>query len=112
MMSSKLNGIKLTAPIRAIMFALFALGATAAFADDPKYGGIRFDCDVTVDGRLVAANTAVYAETWPTQMCVKPVVPTGETFFRFESDAVDGVAKCPIHFADARDEVLFREQPL
>ena len=62
------------------MFALFALGATAAFADDPKYGGIYFNEAVEVDGVAYPAGSTIYAETWPTQMVVKPIVPEGKTF--------------------------------
>ena len=80
MMSSKLHGITLTPPIRAIMFAFFALGATAALADDPKYGGIYFDGAVEVDGVAYPAGSTIYAETWPTQMVVKPIVPEGKMF--------------------------------
>ena len=81
MMSSKLRGIKLTPPVRAIMFALFALGATAALAGTPKYGGIYFNEAVEVDGVAYPAGSTIYAETWPTQMVVKPIVPEGKTFF-------------------------------
>ena len=82
MTTSKLHGIKLTL-IRAIMFALFALGATVALADDPKYGGVSFDCDMMIDGKLVAANTPVYATEWPMQFCCRPVLAEGETLYGF-----------------------------
>ena len=80
MMTSKLHGITPTSPVRAIMFALFALGATAVLAETPKYGGIYFNEAVEVDGVAYPAGSTIYAETWPTQMVIKPIVPEGKTF--------------------------------
>ena len=89
--------------MRNLVLACSCAYAAATFAVDYQYGAIRFDCAATIDGVAVPANTAVYAESWPTQMCVRPVLGSGETFFRFESDAVKGVTNCPTHFYTQMD---------
>ena len=70
--------------MKKLMKTILAVGtAVAAFgarADAPKYGGLYFDAAVEIDGVQHPAGTTVYAETWPTQMLVRPVVASGETF--------------------------------
>lgn len=97
--------------MRNIVFACACAYAAATFAVEYQYGAVRFDCAVTIDGVAVPANTAVYAESWPTQMCVRPVLGAGETFFRFESDAVAGVQNCPTHFYTQMDGSFYVVPP-
>ena len=63
-----------------ILSASLLVGALCAQAAAPKYGGLHFDAAVEIDGVRHPAGTTVYAETYPTQMLVRPVVPEGKTF--------------------------------
>ncbi|MFA7174066.1 MAG: hypothetical protein WC340_11780 [Kiritimatiellia bacterium] len=94
-----------------LVFACACAYAVVTFADENQYGAVRFDCAVTIDGVAVSANTAVYAESWPTQMCVRPEIGSGETFFRFESDAVEGVQNCPTYFYTQMDGAFYVVPP-
>lgn len=74
---------KLTKTIIAAGAAVAAFGARA---DAPRYGGLYFDAAVEIDGVVHPAGTTVYAETWPTQMLVRPVVASGQTFQWYRTD--------------------------
>ena len=64
-----------------VLSTLSLFGTMVALADAPRYGGIYFKDAVEVDGVEYPAGSTIYAETWPTQMVAKPVVPAGKRFF-------------------------------
>ena len=71
--------------MRSTLAAGLLAGALCAQADAPKYGGLYFDAAVEIDGVAHPAGTTVYAETYPTQMLVRPVVPDGKVFQWYET---------------------------
>ena len=52
----------------------------------PLYGGIRFTSKVIYRDEIVPTSAGSYAfyDTWPQQVCVRPFLKEGETFFRYK----------------------------
>lgn len=66
------------------------LGAASLFAGEPVAGGITFSAAVNVDGVDYPSNTTIYAESYPTQFVVKPVVQSGTYIFYGSFDSNHG----------------------
>ena len=75
---------------RLMLVVLTALASAALFAGEPVAGGIKFTSAVNVDGTDYPANTTIYAESYPTQFVVKPVVAAGSYLFYAKTDADHG----------------------
>lgn len=75
---------------RLMTMALLALSAVAVCAGEPVAGGMTFKSAVNVDGTDYPANTTIYAESYPTQFVVKPVVPAQNRLFFATFDASHG----------------------
>lgn len=67
-----------------VLSALTSLVISSAWADAPRYGGIHFTEAVEIDGVEYPAGSTVYAQTYPTQMVVRPITG-GKTFMWYES---------------------------
>ena len=50
----------------------------------PGSAQVCFDADQVVDGRMLPKGAWLGSESWPVQYRVDPVVPEGETFYRFD----------------------------
>lgn len=50
----------------------------------PRSAQVCFDADQVVDGRMLPKGAWLGSESWPVQYRVDPVVPEGETFYRFD----------------------------
>ena len=74
--------------MKALITAVFGFIACAVCAGEPVAGGIRFSEAVNVDGVDYPAGTTIYAESYPTQFVVKPVVSAGNYIYygKFDSD--------------------------
>ena len=74
--------------MKALITAVFGFIACAVCAGEPVAGGIRFSGAVNVDGVDYPAGTTIYAESYPTQFVVKPVVSAGNYIYygKFDSD--------------------------
>ena len=75
---------------RLMLVVLTALASAALFAGEPVAGGIKFTSAVNVDGTDYPANTTIYAESYPTQFVVKPVIAAGSYLFYATTDADHG----------------------
>ena len=78
---------------RLMMVTLTALASAAVFAGEPVAGGIKFTSAVNVDGTDYPANTTIYAESYPTQFVVKPVVEDGHYIYYGTYDKDHGEQK-------------------
>ncbi|MBQ6914976.1 MAG: hypothetical protein IJQ65_04585 [Kiritimatiellae bacterium] len=79
--------------MKALITAVFGFIACAVCAGEPVAGGIRFSRAVNVDGVDYPAGTTIYAESYPTQFVVKPVVSAGTYIFYGTFDANHGGQK-------------------
>ena len=79
--------------MKALITAVFGFIACAVCAGEPVAGGIRFSGAVNVDGVDYPAGTTIYAESYPTQFVVKPVVSAGNYIYYGKFDANHGGQK-------------------
>lgn len=62
-----------------------ALCAVALGAFGAPYGGVSFSGAVEIDGVEYPDGVTVYAQSWPTQMVVRPINTGGKTFMYFNA---------------------------